>query len=282
MSTLFIVATPIGNLDDLTLRAVQVLRKMPVVVAEDTRVTRKILDHIDAKPKVLSFHRRSSERDALQTARLLDEGDVALVSDAGTPGVNDPGQALVEAATNRGHSVVPIPGASSIIAALSVSGFYADQFTSYGFLPASGAKRRTLLGKIASYAGTAVLFETPHRLRDALLDMVEAFGERPLVVCREMTKLHEEIWRGVASDAIEHFDTPRGEFVIVVAPLDRSQNGADPTTPEEAEAEIFAMAEELSDAYDSRRDLAGAVAARTRLPRRQVYQVLHGRGSSGP
>ena len=281
MSTLFIVATPIGNLDDLTLRAIQVLREVPVVVAEDTRVTRKILEHIDADPKVLSFHRRSPERDVLRAVNLLEGGDVALVSDAGTPGINDPGQEIVEAAINRGHSVVPIPGASSIIAALSVSGFYADQFASYGFLPASRAKRRTLLGKIASDARAAVLFETPHRLRDALFDMVEAFGERPLVVCREMTKLHEEIWRGIASDAIEHFDTPRGEFVIVIAPLDESQKRAYAITPEEAEAKIFAMADELSDTYDSRSDLAGAVAERTGLPRRQVYQVLHGRGSSG-
>ena len=281
VSTLFIVATPIGNLDDLTLRAIRVLRETPAVVAEDTRVTRKILEHIDAKPKVLSFHRRSSERDVLRAVNLLDEGDVALVSDAGTPGVNDPGQAIVEEAINQGHSVVPIPGASSITAALSVSGLYVDQFASYGFLPASRTKRRRLLGKIASDARTAVLFETPHRLRDALFDMVEALGERPLVVCREMTKLHEEIWCGIASDAIEHFDAPRGEFVIVVAPLDRSRNCAYATPPEEAEAKIFAMAEELSDVYDSRRDLVGAVAERTGLPRRQVYQVLHGRRSTG-
>ena len=210
MSTLYIVATPIGNLEDLTLRAVRVLGAVPVVVAEDTRVTRKILDHIDAHPRMVSFHRRSPNSDISKIMDHLAVGDVALVSDAGTPGVNDPGQAIVAVAVENGHEVVPLPGASSIMAALSVSGLFVDRFVAHGFLPASGGKRRRLLREIAQGPDAAVLFETPHRLRDALNDIVDVMPDRSLMVCREMTKMHEEIWRGTAAEALEHFDSPRG------------------------------------------------------------------------
>ena len=277
MSTLFIIATPIGNLDDLTMRAADVLRTVPIVVAEDTRITRKLLSHADAQPRVFSFHRRARERDVLRVLKGLDEGDVALVSDAGTPGVNDPGQAIVVAAIDRGHSVVPIPGASSIMAALSVSGFYADQFVSHGFLSASGTKRRRLLREIAADARAAVFFETPHRLRDALGEMAAAFKDREIVVCREMTKMHEEIWRGTSGEAAEHFTEPRGEFVIVVAPLERPRGGNQQAATPDSKAAILAAADELADGYSTRRDLANAIADRTELPRRLVYQVLHER-----
>ena len=275
MSTLYIVATPIGNLDDLTLRAVRVLREVPVLVAEDTRVTRRIVEHIDAKPRVVSFHRRSSARDVTRVMGYLGEGDVALVSDAGTPGVNDPGQAIVTAATEHGHCVVPLPGASSIMAALSVSGYYADQFVSYGFLPAGSGRRRRLLGQIAEQPMATVLFETPHRLRGALEDMVNVLNDRKLVICREMTKQHEEIWRGTAVEALEYFSSPRGEFVIVVAPLGRIEQRPSATDVEDAEQRILEAASGLEEQYSSRRDLVAAVAERTGLPKRQVYQALH-------
>ena len=275
MSTLFIVATPIGNLDDLTLRAVRVLREVPVLVAEDTRVTRRILAHIDAGPRVLSFHRRSSARDVAKVIARLGEGDVALVSDAGTPGVNDPGQAIVAAAIEHGHDVVPLPGASSIMAALSVSGYYADQYVSYGFLPAGSGKRRRLLAQIAEQPLAAVLFESPHRLRNALADMATALGDRGLVVCREMTKLHEEIWRGTATEALEYFASPRGEFVFVVAPLERTDKTSESENVEDAERRILAAADEMAEKHGSRRDLVAAVSEITGLPRRQVYQALH-------
>ena len=225
MSTLFVVATPIGNLSDRTIRAVEVLRQVRVVVAEDTRITRRLLDTIGSDAKLFAYHRRSKPRDLPRILNHLDKGDVAIVSDAGTPGINDPGQEIVVAAVERGHDVTPIPGPSSIIAALSVSGFYADQFTSYGFLPAHEGKRRAMLSEIAASPLTGVFFETPHRLRSALADMATAFGTRTIVVGREITKLHEEIWRGTVAEAIDHFASPRGEFVIVVAPLDRARGG---------------------------------------------------------
>ena len=236
-------------------------------------MTRKLLERIEANPRLISHHRKSKDSDIRRVAASLDAGDMALVSDAGTPGVNDPGQAIVAAAVERGHDVVPLPGASSIMTALSVSGFYADQFVSYGFLPAGGGKRRRMLDEISADPKAAVLFETPHRLRDALVDMSSAIGAREIVVCREMTKLHEEIWRGCAGDALEHFAAPRGEFVIVVAPLERSRASEVPVA---SETEILAIADELSGSYESRRDLANAIAERTGLPRRRVYQVLHG------
>ncbi len=275
MPTLYIVATPIGNLDDLTLRALELLRTVPAVVAEDTRVTRKLLDRIEAPAKLISFHRRSTEKDVDRIVHLLDDGDVALVSDAGTPGVNDPGQVIVAAAIDRGHDVVPIPGPSSVMAALSVCSFYADQFTSYGFLPTSGSRRRRVLQQIAGQSMAAVMFETPHRLRDALVDMSEILGDRGLVICREMTKIHEEIWRGTADEALLHFEKPRGEFVIVVAPLERSGAGSQAMSAEDAQREILNIAAKLDDEYESRRDLVDAVAAEIGYPRRQVYQVLH-------
>ncbi len=275
MSTLYIVATPIGNLDDLTLRAARVLSEVPAVVAEDTRVTRKILDRIGAKPKMVSFHRRSSKSEVSRIVKQLNDGDVALVSDAGTPGVNDPGQSIVAAAVEHGHEVVPLPGASSIMAALSVSGFYVDQFVAYGFLPASGGKRRRLLDKIAQESVAAVFFETPHRLRDTLVDIAAVMSDRALVICREMSKMHEEIWRGTASEAIAHFDSPRGEFAIVVAPLDKKAEAVSPNLGDDALARINATAATLTNRYGSRRDLVEAVAKKTGLPRRQVYQALH-------
>ena len=161
------------------------------------------------------------------------------------------------------------------MAALSVSGFYADQYVSYGFLPAGSSKRRRLLVQIAEQPMAVVLFETPHRLHNALADMATAFGDRGLVVCREMTKLHEEIWRGTADEALEYFSSPRGEFVIVVAPLDRTEHGTNTADDEGAEQRIMEAAGELAEDYSSKRDLVAAVAVKTQLPRRQVYQVLH-------
>lgn len=275
MSTLYIVATPIGNLDDLTIRAARILGEVPVVVAEDSRVTRKILDHIEARPKVVAFHRRSSQAVVQRVMNDLADGDVALVSDAGTPGVNDPGQTIVAAAIELGHKVVPVPGASSILAALSVSGFYVDQFVSYGFLPASGRKRRRLLTAIAQEPSAAVFFETPHRLRDALTEIAAVMTDRGLAVCREMTKLHEEMWRGTASEALEHFNSPRGEFVIVVAPLAKKETQVPPKADDDAMERITATAAVLENRYESRRDLVDAVAKKTGFPRRQVYQALH-------
>ncbi|MYA60738.1 MAG: 16S rRNA (cytidine(1402)-2'-O)-methyltransferase, partial [Chloroflexi bacterium] len=177
-----------------------------------------------------------------------------------------------------GHDVVPLPGASSIMAALSVSGLYVDQFVAHGFLPASGGKRRRLLNEVAQVPTAAVFFETPHRLRGTLADIADVMPDRGLVICREMTKLHEEIWRGTASEALEHFDSPRGEFAIVVAPLEREDAAADSSSEDDALKVISETVTALKSRYESRRDLVEAVAKKTGLPRRQVYQALHREG----
>ena len=275
MSKLYIVATPIGNLDDLTIRAVRILSEVSIVIAEDTRVTRKILNKIQANPRIVSFHRRSSRSDTDRIVGYLSQGDAALVSDAGTPGVNDPGQKIVSAAVAQGHSVVPVPGPSSVMAALSISGFYVDQFASYGFLPSARGKRRRFLREIAQQHIASVFFETPHRLTAALQDIADVLNDRQLTICREMTKIHEEVWRGTASEALEHFDNPRGEFVIVVAPLDRDERGLRSSSDRNAKKQILTVASELADRYDSRRDLVDAVAAKTQLPKNQVYETIH-------
>ena len=218
MGTLYVVATPIGNLSDITQRAAEILRAVPLVIAEDTRVTRRLLNRLEAESRLISYHRHSRESTVLRIIDHLRADDAALVSDAGTPGVNDPGAELVARAADTGIPVTPLPGPSSITAALSVSGFSADRFTSYGYLPASGSKRRRTLREIAGVDTTSVFFEGPHRVSKALADMCNIMPGKQIVVCREMTKLHEEVWRGSVEEATQHFTEPRGEFVVVVAP----------------------------------------------------------------
>ena len=273
MGTLYVVATPIGNLGDISIRAAEVLRSVPVVVAEDTRVARKLTDHLNASPRLISYHRHSPKSVLERIVALLADSDAALVSDAGTPGVNDPGAELVSRAVAAGISVSPMPGPSSITAALSVSGFPFDRFTSFGYLPASSAKRRVRLREIADCQTVAVCLEAPHRLVDALSDMAEAMPERRIVVCRELTKMHEEIWRGTVTEAKAHFVSPRGEFVIVVAPDETTRPESDTYTDEE----ILMVADSLRRDGMSTRILALVTAERLGVSRREVYQAIIGR-----
>ena len=215
--TLYVVGTPIGNLEDLSPRAARVLRQVPLVAAEDTRVARRLLSHLGARPRLVSFHGHNW-RERLEAALLaLASGDVALVSDAGMPGVSDPGRELVAAAADRGIRIEPLPGPSAVTTALAVSGLPADAFRFLGFLPRRGRERRERLREAAASPLTQALFEAPHRLRATLEDVALIFGDRPIVICRELTKLHEEIFRGTASGALEHFEAPRGEFTLVIA-----------------------------------------------------------------
>ncbi len=219
MGTLYLVATPIGNLEDLSPRAVRILKEAALIAAEDTRKTMKLLTHFDIHTPLTSYfeHNKLTKLDAVLVA--LAHGDVALVSDAGMPAINDPGYELVRAAIATGHAVCPIPGPSAPIAALAASGLPTDAFLYLGYLPRRSPDRRVLLGRVADLPYTLVFLEAPHRLLDGLADLESTLGDRQVAVARELTKVHEEIWRGMLSGARLYFTNhpPRGEFTLVVA-----------------------------------------------------------------
>jgi 16S rRNA (cytidine1402-2'-O)-methyltransferase len=213
---LYVIATPIGNLEDISLRALRLLREVKLVAAEDTRTTRHLLNAYDIKTPLTSYHEHSKRAKLDYLLGYLEEEDLALVSEAGMPGLSDPGYELIVAAIGRGISVVPIPGASAVVTALVVSGLPTDQFLYLGFLPRRQGQRQRLLSSIVDEPRTIVSFETRHRIREALSDIEEILGDRRISVCRELTKVHEEIFRGRVSQAKEHFAEPRGEFSLVI------------------------------------------------------------------
>ena len=216
MSTLYVVATPIGNLKDVTIRAIEVLRQVDLIAAEDTRKTKRLLIAHEINTPLTSYHEHNKKAKLGHLLKTLEEMDIALVSEAGMPGINDPGYDLIEAAIDQAIDVVPIPGPSAITSALAVSAITAEQFTHLGFLPRKKGARKKLLESLIDSPRTIVAFESPHRFLSALNDILEVLGDRRLAVCREMTKLYEEIFRGTVSQAIEHFRTPRGEFTLVI------------------------------------------------------------------
>ena len=219
VGTLYLVATPIGNLEDLTQRALRVLREVDLIAAEDTRQTRKLLDHYQIDTPLISYHEHNKLKRLERLRQALEKGDVALVSDAGTPGLSDPGYLLVRYALDAGCQVSPIPGPSAPIAALVASGLPTDSFVFLGYLPRRQIERRRLMEEMSQERRTMLAFEVPHRLLKSLEDMEATFGAgRPIVVCRELTKVHEEILRGTLSEIREHFKeiAPRGEFTLVI------------------------------------------------------------------
>jgi len=218
VSTLYLVGTPIGNLEDITLRAIRVLGQVPLVVAEDTRRARLLLDRYGVSVPVTSYFEGNKRRKLGKVLRALEENDVALISEAGMPGLSDPGYELVRAALEHGHRVTATPGPSAPVTALVVSGLPADRFLYLGFLPRRAGRRRALLGEVAGVRWTLVAFEAPHRLLKALADLEAVLGDRPLAVCRELTKQFEEVWRGNVSQARRHFAARRlrGEFTLVI------------------------------------------------------------------
>jgi 16S rRNA (cytidine1402-2'-O)-methyltransferase len=216
MPNLYVIATPIGNLDDISLRALRLLQEVKLIAAEDTRKTRHLLNTYNIKTPLTSYHEYSKRVKLDYLLDYLEKEDLALVSEAGMPGLSDPGYDLIVASIERGIPVVPIPGASAVITALVVSGLPTDQFLYVGFLPRRKGQRQRLLSSIVDEPRTIVAFETPHRLRETLSDIEEILGNRRLSVCRELTKVHEEIFRGRVSQAREHFVEPRGEFSLVI------------------------------------------------------------------
>ena len=200
------------------MRAARTLASVPLVAAEDTRVTRRLLAHLDARPRLVSCNAHNWSRRLPTLLEALESGDVALVTDAGSPGISDPGAGVVAAVAEAGYEVASVPGVSAVSAAVSVAGLPADRFTFLGFLPRRRSERAETLTEAGGSGRTLVIFEAPHRLRATITDIADALNDPPLAVCRELTKLHEEVWRGTASDALEYFTEPRGEFTIVVGP----------------------------------------------------------------
>ena len=217
--TLYIVVTPIGNLEDITLRALRVLREADLIACEDTRHTRKLLAHHQISKPTVSYHEHNERERSAELIKKLETGvNVALVSDAGTPLVSDPGFRIVREAIDRNISVVPVPGPSAILGALSASGLPAHEFAFFGFLPARRGARRTRLAELAKIESTLVFYEAPHRILDTIADAKEIFGNRECVVARELTKLHEEFVRGSLSQPDLPESAARGEIVLIIGP----------------------------------------------------------------
>ncbi len=270
-ATLFVVATPLGNLGDLSSRAADVLRAVAVVAAEDTRRTRQLLAHLDAHPRLLSYHAHSEPERLAELLAVLRSGeDVALVSDAGTPGVSDPGAALVRAVRDGGGRVVPIPGPSALVTALSASGMPADRFLFLGFLPRKGPERARLLAEAAASAHTVVCYEAPHRLVPLLADLsAAAGGDRTVAVARELTKLYEEIRVGAIAEQLAHWSAtePRGECTVVL-------EGREPPAGAADHESARALATRLLADGLSRRETARHVAEETGLSRNDAYRLV--------
>ncbi|MBW4684950.1 MAG: 16S rRNA (cytidine(1402)-2'-O)-methyltransferase [Komarekiella atlantica HA4396-MV6] len=268
--TLYVVGTPIGNLEDMTFRAVRILQTVDLIAAEDTRHTGKLLQHFQIKTPQVSYHehnRNSRIPEILE--QLGDAKAIALVSDAGMPGISDPGYELVKACIEANIPVVPIPGASAAITALSAAGLPTDRFVFEGFLPPKAQQRQEHLEALQTESRTLILYESPHRLRETLQDLALVWGsDRQIVLGRELTKLFEEFWRGTIAEAIAHYSQrePQGEYTLVVA-------GNPPTqlllTPEELKAEL----QQLINQGISRSQASRQLAKMTSLPRRQLYQL---------
>jgi len=268
MCTLYPVATPIGNLEDITLRALRILREVTLIAAEDTRRARILAQRYEIETPITSYFEGNKLAKLETVLRALDAGDVALISEAGMPGLSDPGYELIRAAIERGHPVVPIPGPSAPVTALVVSGLPSDSFLYLGFLPRRRNERRRLLSEVAQERRTLIVFEAPHRLRKSLADVEAVLGDRPLAVCRELTKLHEEVWRGTVAGARAHFDAvePRGEFTLVIG-------GAQARHERWDEGRVRAALDELLAQGLPRPAAARRIAANSGWSRSEVYDL---------
>jgi 16S rRNA (cytidine1402-2'-O)-methyltransferase len=272
MATLYVVATPLGNLGDLSVRAIEVLRTVPVVAAEDTRRSRGLLEHIGAHPQLRSFHAHSPERRLEMLLEILsDDRDVALVTDAGTPGISDPGTDLVRAAREAGHVIVPIPGPSAIATVLSASGLPADRFLFLGFVPRRGAERARMLARAATEEWSVVFYEAPGRVAELLEDLLALAGpDRRVTVGRELTKLHEEIRGGSLGELLTHFNStePRGEFTVVL-----EGTGVPPAAVDRTEEATTNARQLLADGV-TRREASQRIAAEFGLSRNDAYRLV--------
>jgi 16S rRNA (cytidine1402-2'-O)-methyltransferase len=268
--TLYLVGTPIGNLEDMTIRAISVLQQVAWIAAEDTRHTKKLLQHFEIPTPQISYHDHNRIGRIPELTHRLQHGEaIALVTDAGMPGISDPGYELVKACVEIGVPVVPIPGVSAVTTALTASGLPSDRFVFEGFLPAKRKDRDERLAVLQSEPRTIVVYEAPHHLLKTLEDLRQAFGgDRPIVAARELTKLYEEFWRGSLTEAIAHYthQSPQGEFTLVIA-------GATPSELSLSEATLKVELQTLIQQGLSRSQASRQLAQQTALPRKQLYQL---------
>ncbi len=270
MGTLYLVATPIGNLEDMSARAVRILREAALIAAEDTRHSGKLLKHFGVETPLTSYFEHNKLNKIEAVLETLATGDVALVSDAGTPGLNDPGYELVRAALAAGYAVSPIPGPTAPISALVVSGLPTDSFLYLGYLPHKASARRARLKEVAAQPYTLIWLESPHRLVAALQDMLALLGDRRICVAREMTKLFEELWRGRLSAALDYFQSQpaRGEFTLVVA--GKSAEGQEQWT----EAQLLAAIQRERQGGKAAKQIASELAEHSGWARREIYNLI--------
>ena len=271
--TLYVVATPIGNLEDITLRALRVLREVDVIAAEDTRRTARLLSHHGISTPTVSFHEHNTRSRVPQLVGQLEAGkSVAIVTDAGTPGVSDPGLELVQAAIDRQIIVDPIPGASAPLAALIASGFPMLPFTVLGFPPVRSKDRNEWLREAANIPHAFSFFEAPHRIQATLRAASELFGERPIVAARELTKVHQEFLRGTAGELSERLSGPRGEFTIIAGPQTKSlETNEIPSSDADVAREFWRITE---NGGGSRRQIVTELAKRSGLSAKDVYSAI--------
>lgn len=266
MPSLYVVATPIGNLEDITLRAIRILKEVKLIAAEDTRTTKRLLLAYDIKTPATSYHEHNKLTKLEYILSCLEKDDVALVSDAGMPGISDPGYELISAAYKRNINIIPVPGPSVLVTALVVSGLPTDSFVYMGFLPHRSGERKKFLRANCEEPRTLILFESPHRIHDSLTDMLNILGDRQAAICRELTKIHEEIFRGTLSQAVEHFSAPRGEFTLVVAGKEKENKPV-------LNSEIEQILRRLQDSGKPAKEAIQEIAAETGLSKKELYKA---------
>ena len=271
MGTLYLVATPIGNLEDMSPRAIRILKEASLIAAEDTRHTGKLLKHFEISTPITSYfeHNKLNKLDFI--LNKLSNGDVALVSDAGTPAINDPGYELVKAALASNFDVIPVPGASAPIAALTVSGLPTDSFLYLGYLPHKTSERHTFISHVANVTYTLIFLESPYRVVESLEDLLSVLGDRRVCVAREMTKMFEEYWRGAISEAVQYFKSQpaRGEFTLVVEgkPIGESEKWTEEQLLEAIKQEL------LSER--SAKDISLDLAEKSGWSKRDIYSIIN-------
>lgn len=268
MGELYLCATPIGNLEDITLRALRVLKEVDLIAAEDTRQTKKLCSHYDITTPLTSYHEHNKQQKGQYLIEQLREGkNIAVVTDAGMPGISDPGYDLVTLAVEAGIKVVPLPGAVAAVSALVVSGLPTEQFVFLGFLPRAGKKRKNELLSLMAEERTMIFYEAPHRLRKTLEDLLHALGNRQVVIGRELTKKYEEFWRGELASALDYFQEPKGEITIVLAGNENSQPKETFSGSVEEEIELF-----LNQGME-KMECFKKIAKRRKMSKSEVYSI---------